>query len=299
MTHGLAISALAITVVSCGGSSPPGDGGATGVLSLRSTPFMLAAAPAEDYRCTWFAPDFPEGAAIKSFRHAAAPGVHHIALFWSEGESPQPERSCWSFGNHWVLVAGAGVGSGETTFPDGVALPLRRTGGSYVLQVHMLNTAPSPISVSAGFDLTLTKPGESYSRAGIYLTGNTRFQIPGLTPSYAVEQTCSTLPAGAQIVNLLPHMHRLGQRFQVERLTGGSIGGLTTLYDGAWKFDDQEMVPFSPAVSLNDGESLRIRCIWGNPGTQPVGFGESTTDEMCFGVFYYHPAQADEIDCVR
>jgi hypothetical protein len=251
----------------------------------------------QDYRCSWFPADVRPDAAVKAMHPFATPGVHHVALFWAEGDSVQPDRDCWSFGSNWVLIAGAGVNSGDVVFPSGIALPLR-SGGAYVIQTHMLNAMDHALSIQAGYDLTLTAAGESFTSAGIYVTGVTRFQIPAATMGYSVETLCpaNKLPAGASLINVFPHMHKLGTNFFIERIAGATK---QTLLENPWNFDNQIVVPIQPAVALGTADILHIRCTYDNPGTMPVSFGESTTDEMCFAVFYYEPATQPEIDCVH
>jgi hypothetical protein len=274
----------------------PDSGSTANVLSLMTAPHDLAPG-AWDYRCTWFAADAPPGAGVKSFKPITSTGVHHLALFWASGDTVQPEQSCMSFGRNWRLLAGAGVGSGEVDLPDGVAMPLR-SGGAYVLQVHMLNATEHTISVSGGYDLGLTDPNASFTRAGVYVMGSTQFQIPAGAIGYAVDKTCnaSDLPAGAALLNVFPHMHKLGVHVLIEHLGQTST---SPIIDSPWLFDAQGVTPISPPMPLAAQDRIHLRCTYDNTTGAPVSFGESTSDEMCFGVFYYSPATSDEIDCIR
>jgi len=278
-----------------GGGGQMPDAAAANTISLRTMPHSLAAGT-EDYRCTWFQPSADPSAAIKTLHPVTGSGVHHIALFFAAGDSVQAERSCFDFGTNWVLVAGAGVGSGDVNFPDGVALPVR-TDGAYVLQIHMLNASSQPMDVQAGYDLGLTAPGSQWQRAGVYITGTTRFSIPAGAIGYSASATCTgNLPADAKLISLFPHMHKLGVHFHVDRTSGGQTAAL---YDNGWLFDSQTVVPIQPEVPLAPADSVTIRCTWDNPGSTAVSFGLHTSDEMCFGIFYYYPATTDQISCTR
>jgi hypothetical protein len=285
-----------------GGGGGTGGGGGSGLpdagansISLRTMPHSLPAGM-EDYRCTWFAPSADPGRAIRTLHPVTSPGVHHISLFFAAGDTVQAERSCVDFGRNWVLVAGAGVGSDDVDFPDGVALPVR-TDGAYVLQVHMLNASQQPMDVRAGYDLGLTAAGANWQRAGVYLTGTTQFSIPAGATGYSASATCSgNLPAETKLISLFPHMHKLGVHFHVDRTAAGAT---STIYDGGWLFDSQSVVPIQPEVPLAPADSLTIRCTWDNPGPTAVAFGLHTSDEMCFGVFYYYPATTDQISCMQ
>src|SRR5215831_7169049 len=277
------------------GAGGGGGAGGAGVLSFRTMPYTLPAG-GEDYRCTWFQPQVPAQAAIKVMHPVEGPGVHHTALFFATGDSLQSERSCRDFGTNWILVAGAGVGSGDVLFPQGVALPVR-AGGAYVLQIHMLNATTGPLDVTAGYDLILTQPGESYSRAGVYLSVNTSLNIPAGAVGYAAEATCSgNIPGGSSFVSLFPHMHKLGRRFVIDHVVADVA---TTVYDKTWNFDAQSVDALDPALAMAASDQIRMRCVYDNPGTQPVHFGLSTSDEMCAAVFYYHPATTDQVSCLH
>jgi hypothetical protein len=289
----LVVAVLLLTA--CGDPGVPAADGGEQTLQLRTAPYALAAG-GEDYRCTWFAPGEASGEAIRTMRPVSGPGVHHTALFFAVGDSVQAERSCTDFGRNWVLVAGAGVGSDQVVLPDGVALPVR-TDGAYVLQVHMLNATAGSIDVQAGYDLGLTAPGANWQRAGVYITGKTSFTIPAGAMGYQAQAACSgDLLADARLISLFPHMHKLGSHFHVDLTRGGAS---SVLYDGGWAFESQAVVPIAPEVPLAIDDQLTVRCTWDNPGTSAVRFGEHTSDEMCFGVFYYYPATTDEVSCVR
>ncbi len=40
---------------------------------------------------------------------------------------------------------------------------------------------------------------------------------------------------------------------------------------------------------LDVGDSIRTRCTWNNTTSSPAGFGENTSDEMCFNFISYYP----------
>jgi hypothetical protein len=248
----------------------------------------------EDYWCT-FLPAPPNAAAIAAMRPVTGPGVHHVGLFFAPGESVQPEQSCPQFGKGWVLMAAAGLNAPEVRLPAGVALPLD-THGTYVLQVHMLNATRQAIDVQARYELEPTTE-KGYQPAGVYVTGTQRIMIPPAATGYAVDATCQgDLPEGVRLVNLFPHMHRLGARFVAEHIVAGRS---EPVYDESWKFDDQTVVPLTPPVTLAKSDQVHVRCIYDNPNDHAVSFGLSTTDEMCYGLFYYYPATQPETVCVH
>ncbi len=42
-------------------------------------------------------------------------------------------------------------------------------------------------------------------------------------------------------------------------------------------------------VSLKAGERVEVECSYENPGAEPVPFGDSSLDEMCFAGLYRYP----------
>jgi hypothetical protein len=280
-----------VLIIACGGTPPPPapDAAVAPTISLRESGFQQA--PGETYHCWYFQPDAPVGAAITTFHPVTSTGVHHLALFFEPGGSVRPDRECSTFGN-WSLLWGAGVGTNDAALPDGVAVPMRRD-GVYVLQIHILNATDQSVAIDAGVDLTLTEPGATYTRAGTFLEGNTSFTVPAHSTGTTVTTDCTgRLPAGAQLVGLFPHMHKLGAQFQTK------LGG-QTIYDQPWKFDAQTLAMFAPAPAVAASDTIEMRCIFNNPTDTAVSFGLSTNDEMCFGAFYYTPAVQDEIDCIQ
>ncbi len=257
-------------------------------ISLRTTTFVQP--PGETYHC-WYFHAYTPMQAIAGFHPVAGAGVHHLALFFEPGGAVQADRECSTFGR-WSLLYGAGVGTGDATFPDGIAMPLRDD-GVYVLQIHVLNATDQSIAVQAGVDLALTPPGASYTRAGMFVAGNASFTVPAHTQGYTVTTDCTgKLPGGTSLIGLFPHMHKLGARFETNLAQ-------QTIYDQPWQFDAQTLTMFQPAPTVAATDTLEMRCIYDNPGDAPVSFGLSTSDEMCFGAFYYTPATIDEIDCIQ
>ena len=52
-----------------------------------------------------------------------------------------------------------------------------------------------------------------------------------------------------------------------------------------------------PAITLNPGDTIDTECTWNNTTPLTIGWGESSTTEMCFSILYRYPAQADQGFC--
>ena len=44
-----------------------------------------------------------------------------------------------------------------------------------------------------------------------------------------------------------------------------------------------------PEIVVQPGDKLHSTCVFDNPGSQSVGFGEGTGDEMCFNFVLAYP----------
>jgi hypothetical protein len=54
-----------------------------------------------------------------------------------------------------------------------------------------------------------------------------------------------------------------------------------------WSFDNQYWDQISTIVA--PGDTVTVRCGWDNPTTEPITFGEKTSDEMCYMFAAYWP----------
>jgi hypothetical protein len=85
-----------------------------------------------------------------------------------------------------------------------------------------------------------------------------------------------------------PHMHKLGTHMKTVINRAG--GGEETVVDMPFMFLDQReyMVP----NVVHPGDTLTTTCTWQNTTPANVGFGTSTTDEMCYNFVLSYPAHA-------
>lgn len=84
---------------------------------------------------------------------------------------------------------------------------------------------------------------------------------------------------------IFPHMHQLGTHFK----TTLTVGGAPTVVHGDYTFNHQAFISFDP-VKLSPGDTITTECTWDNSTPQSVGWGESSTSEMCFSILYRYPA---------
>jgi hypothetical protein len=68
-----------------------------------------------------------------------------------------------------------------------------------------------------------------------------------------------------------------------------------SLIDETWDFGSQGVYTATGSAAM--GDQITVTCTYTNPTSQTVTFGESSTDEMCLGVFYYYPATTASAYC--
>lgn len=213
--------------------------------------------------------------------------VHHMVLFQSDTAAAPGPTSCALGGSAgWRMVGVWAPGNDGFALPEAAGIPLEGT-AHYVVQVHYNNVAHlSGEQDRSGFDLCTTanlRPND----ADVLAFGSISFTIPA---QGSLDLTCDyTAPAafgeGIHIIGAMPHMHKLGARMSTARLTAGDPEDLGTR--DPWDFETQYWSPVDRVVA--PGDTVRTRCVWDNPSSTSVGFGENTEDEMCFDFAIYYP----------
>ena len=218
---------------------------------------------------------------------AGSAGLHHIVIFSDPGDEAEGDRSCDVFENAWEVRYAGGTVTDPLDMPSGVAMPVRPV-ETWVIQFHYLNAGSTPIYDDTTVEITYTEPGESFIPAGLVVAGNTDFEIPASTTGHEVVGVCQA-PAGTPDLNVFavwPHMHQYGRHFKVEHNRGGNTN---MLIDAAWAFADQPMWRYDTPVVFGAGDTVTTTCTYDNNTTAIIPFGESSTQEMCFDVFFYYP----------
>lgn len=220
-----------------------------------------------------------------------APGsnaVHHVLIGIDTNPDPEGVGPCNLVEQDWQVMFAGGIESDPLTVPDGVAFDLGSGTKQIFLQIHYFNPFDEPIMDHTVGTLTTTKANAVFELAGLLFTGSFDFSIPPGASDYPVWGEC-TIPANSgpwNIFAVFPHMHQFGTHITLTRAQ--AAGGTDTLFDGAWTFGEQPIKAVSAA--LTQGDTLRTDCVYNNPTSDSVSYGESSTEEMCFGFFYYSPA---------
>jgi hypothetical protein len=90
------------------------------------------------------------------------------------------------------------------------------------------------------------------------------------------------------VFNAWPHMHKSGTRMATTINRKG--GGQEIMLDKPFNFASQ--IGYDIAVDIHPGDSLFTTCYYDNTTAGPIGFGPSTTQEMCYDFLYAYPAHA-------
>ena len=209
---------------------------------------------------------------ISAIRPINPIGTHHTVLALDNGVNAN-------------IVYASGVNTNALTFPPGVALRLP-AGQSLILQLHLFNTSDAAIAGTSGVEVLEMDPADVEHEADLFLPGPVDFNIPPMQ-EYTHGGTC-TSTIDQTVFAIFPHMHQLGTHLK----TTLTVGGVErVLHDEPYAFDHQAFIPFEP-ITLTPGDTVRTECTWNNPTSGAVGWGESSTTEMCFSILYRYTEAA-------
>jgi hypothetical protein len=282
------VVALAFAAGCGGGSTGEGavDGGANpdaaaGWATLISADWTLPEGPSEDYLCQLVTAQ--RDMYISAFDAVAPSGTHHTVLSLTSSTREDGLYPCSGFDIGDAMLFGGGVGTNALYMPDGVAMRIS-AGQKLLLNLHLFNTNDPPISGNSGILFQEIPEADVDSFAEALLVGPLSLTID----EGEVEQggRC-TLNASTTVFAVAPHMHQLGIHMTVLAETST---GTVPIMDDDYDFDSQTSRLLDPLVSLEAGDVIRVTCRYFNDTGGQVGFGESTTTEMCFaGITVYPP----------
>jgi hypothetical protein len=213
---------------------------------------------------------------IAGMRPLAPLGTHHTLLFRGATATN--------------IIYASGVGTGELMFPPGKGFKLA-AGTVLGLQLHIFNRGDSVLTGLSGVEVIEVDPATVTDEVDLFLPGPKQLDIP---PGTATQSGSCTVTTPYSVFALFPHMHQLGTHIKTTLTTGG---GTQTLYDDAFDFQHQPVLSFDP-IPLSDGDKINTECTWNNTTGANVGYGESSTTEMCYSVLYRYP-RGDEEFCTN
>ena len=125
--------------------------------------------------------------------------------------------------------------------------------------------------------------------AAVHFTGTEGICLnPNSMQSVSGQCVPQTNQGDIHIVNIWPHMHKLGVHQQIVINRAG--GTTETLHDAPFDFNSQISYPTDTVI--HPGDTLTTTCSYDNTTSAKVPFGEDTQDEMCYGFLTAWPVGA-------
>jgi Copper type II ascorbate-dependent monooxygenase, C-terminal domain len=258
-----------------GGGDPPPD---AAVVPGAWVPLIEAnwnlSAGDEGYICA--TRTLPEDLYVGAIRPIAPTGTHHTVVSLRNPDGPDdPGSPC---GPGFGMFYASGVGTQALVLPDGVGLVARK-GQQVWINLHLFNASDQAIAGTSGVEVLLLDPAKVQHEASISFHGPLSFRIPASGSPVDVVND-EFLPAGRTIFAIFPHMHQIGSHFRAEIVRGGAP---VTLWNDDYQFESQEFQRI-PEVVTQAGDAIKTTCTFVNSTGHDVGFGDSSTAEMCFSI---------------
>lgn len=258
-----------------------------------SSPELVLEAGDERYVCQSFEVSDAGLALVSVSAYAMSPQVHHFAIFTSQAVYPGAQPyDCKIMDANWGFLTGGGPGDSGRDFPSGTAMTLPPK-QHVVFQLHLANVGDSAVIVPAQKANLVGTAKTDFDRVGVVMVGTLDIHIPAHAAGALASGGCA-LPMRLQhIFGVYPHMHRLGRSIstQLQPMQGEPI----VLNEIDWNFDEQQL--YEVTGSAHIGDQASVTCVYDNPSDQEVHFGLNTSDEMCFGILYYYPADKLSVSC--
>ncbi|MEM6996411.1 MAG: hypothetical protein AAF721_38255 [Myxococcota bacterium] len=194
------------------------------------------------------------------------------------------------------FVAGWAPGGENYTLPESVGLDLGGPDSVYILQVHYNNSAEYPDAIDKSGVAFCTTPTPRPQMAGTITTGSVWLDIPPNAEDHEEKGYCSWLytvgwDAPIHIIANNPHMHEFGRAaFAEVQHSDGTVESITHVE--TFTFENQRQYHNDPEVIVQPGELITTTCVFDNPTSETVHFGEGTGDEMCFDFLLAYPIEA-------
>lgn len=195
----------------------------------------------------------------------------------------------------YLLASFNPASEGRELPPDvGLVLPSGETAG-LVLEVHYADTGLTELLDRTGVRVCTSGSVARDKAAAVHFLGTEGICVPPAHTGYEVVGSCS--PRADQgdihILNVAPHMHRLGRHMQVNiRRRDGRV---EVLHDEPFYYLGTKLEHATDVV-ISPGDTLETRCTYENDTIMAVPFGEKTSDEMCFAFVTAWPAGALSVD---
>lgn len=303
MTNRLVLCALMLgfSAAGCGGDSgnpgggadagTTGDAGETGEWRTLISGDWTLPPGTEDYVCV--RTTVTEDLYISEFRAMIPTGTHHTVLAIDNGGGPDGTFGCEAGTQGDAAIFGSGIGTNAIAFPPGVAVKIT-AGQQLLINLHLYNLADSELSGTSGAEMKTMPASEVVHEAEIVLMGSVaNLNVP---TGESTQLGRCVMNGDVTLFAVNPHMHQLGRHMKV--VAKSSVAGDVTIHDAPYDFEEQRIYPLSPLIEMQQGDEVEVHCSYDNDTGSPVGFGDSSFDEMCFGTMYRYPARGAQFGIV-
>lgn len=271
---------------------PDAGSSGDGFVTLLSTPWSLDPG-SEQYDC--YRVTMQQDVWIKSIKPIAPVGTHHsVLMLVTNPTEPDGLTQCSSLLTDPAIYA-SGVGTNELDFPDGIGLHIK-AGQQLFLNLHLFNASDSPLTGTSGIEYLPADPTTIVHEAGTVLAGRATDATVPVGLNQSLQFTCTT-PANVTMFAVAPHMHLYGIHLNAT-YNPGSDAAPTTVLDTDYQFDNQQFRMMPQQLTTTAGGKYVVTCTYDNESGNPIDFGESTTQEMCFAMTYVYPPQEEAI-CIK
>lgn len=215
---------------------------------------------------------------LRGLRTALTAGTHHVIITRTVAAPNPTPVPCAPFaggGGHDVLFI-AQQSAAALTYPTGSGLPIAAHQSIHI-EMHYLNTDDEPMMIGGSAELDLAAESTGLREIDFLFTGGASISIPA--HGTQTVETFHTLPVGSELFAATAHTHQWGRRATLE-LTDASGAAPRLLHDST-NWAERPIDVFTPIV-ITEGQGLRLTCNFENQSDQPVSFGLSADDEMCF-----------------
>ena len=249
--------------------------------------------PGEDYAQYYYAIPWPANTVATRFgaRYDNIAVLHHWLAF-AEATPAQPAGGVvpnvtgTTLGESAELIGGWAIGGCNTVMPDDVGIKLPDS-GEIMVQWHHFNSTGSAQQDGTAVQFC-TAPASSRAHiAGLTFLGTENMSIPPGQTGTATGSCINNSGAPITIMGFTPHMHTIGVHMTSVVTKQG--GAMETVFDQPFVFDSQDNYMLHPPYVLQPGDTITSTCTFDNTTNGTVGFGQSTTQEMCYQFTLAYP----------
>lgn len=280
---------------STGGS----DTGITVTTTARSMGPLTVQSGQENTQCVTVNLNNSEGAYVLRILADLSSGSHHMVVYTSDEtvEDPEP-KACLPFGGiltgeHPIFIAQQS--HAEFPFPkdeNGTPVGFEIQPHQMVkIEMHYINVTKFPLEVTGKVTFDIAPLGSKVTKSDLAFWGTTKINVPAQSAGDTGVLFQKALP-GTKTFALTTHQHHLGTQMLVWYGESADDPNKMLVAD-AKDWADPTLEVFAKPLDFPEGgdKGLAFQCKWNNTTPDPVTFGESFNDEMCFLWQYYYPSQ--------